>query len=224
LAVIAWRCTVAVQTMAYQPPAWAHITQATGRDNGAPDAPLPASPVKPLPPLRADGSAIGYDAGWNMTANPLTVSPTMETTISATPIMGFTIDEPAVSMALILEGRPRDHLFVGVASGFLVIREAGSYGIFPRFERRAGPVADCMVRLAVNGHRITSDLELTVAQRVMRDFAPAWFAFQPGLYRIEWAFGCWHGSDMSDLGRISVMLIEPGGAAARPLQATDIVR
>src|ERR1700688_3409501 len=63
LAAIVWGCIVAVQTRTYQPPAWAHYTPATSGDTGSPDAPLPARPEKPLPPLRADGSAIGYDSG-----------------------------------------------------------------------------------------------------------------------------------------------------------------
>jgi hypothetical protein len=224
LAAIAWGCIVAVQTRTYQPPAWAHYTPATSGDNGSPDAPHPISPARPLPPLRGDGSAIGYDAGWSMTANSVTISPTMEADVNATPITGFTIDEPTATMARILDGRPKDKLFVGVASGFLVIREANTYGIFPRFERPAGPLANCLVRLSINGRRITSNQALNVAQRVTQDYPPTWFEFQPGLYRIGWAFGCWHGNEMSDLGQISVMLVEPGGRPARPLQATDIVR
>jgi len=223
LAAIVWGCIGAVETKTYQPPAWAHYT-ATNRDNGSPDAPHPASPTKPLPPLRADGSAIGYDPGWSMTANPVTISPTMETNVNATPISGFTIDEPTATMAKILDGQPKDQLFVAVASGFLVIREVSTYGIFPRFERPAGPVANCLVRLTVAGHRITSNLQLSVVQRVTLDYTPTWFEFQPGLYRIGWVFGCWHGNEMSGLGQISVMLAEPGGRTARPLRATDIVR
>jgi hypothetical protein len=107
LAAIVWGCIVAVQTMTYQPPPWAHYAQATNWDNGSPDAPHPASPAKPLPPLRADGSAIGYDSGWNMTANPLTISPTMEADVGATPIIGFTIDEPTATMSRILDGDRR---------------------------------------------------------------------------------------------------------------------
>jgi hypothetical protein len=223
LAAIVWGCVVAVQTRTYQPPAWAHFT-ATNRDNGSPEAPHQASPARPLPPFRADGSAIGYDTGWSMTANPLTISPTMEADVNPTPIMGFTLDEPTATMARILDGRPKDQLFVSVASGFLVIREASTYGIFPRFERPAGPLADCLVRLTVNGHRITSNLMLNLAQRLTKDYPPTWFELQPGLYRIGWAFGCWHGNEVSDLGQISVMLVGPGGGTARPLQATDLVQ
>jgi hypothetical protein len=224
LGVIAWGCIGAVQTATYQPPAWGHYTEATDRDLGSQDAPRPASPTKPLPPLRADGSVIGYDPGWSMTANPMTVSPTMDADVKATPIVGFTIDEPTVTMARILDGRPKDGLFAGVASGLLVIREAGIYGVFPRLERPAGSLANCLVRLSAGGHRITSNLALNNAQRVTQDYTPAWFEFQPGLYKIGWAFGCWHGTEMSDLGQISVMLIEPGGHPARPLRAIDIVR
>jgi hypothetical protein len=221
LAAIVWSCIVAVQTKTDQPPAWAHYTRA---DYGSPDAPHQVRPARPLPPLRADGSAIGYDPGWSMTANSLTISPTMEADVNPTPIMGFAIDEPTVTMAQILDGRPKDQLFVGVALGFLVIREPSTYGIFPRFVGPAGPLADCLVRLTVNGHRITSNLNLNLAQRARKDYPQTWFEFQPGLYRIVWALGCWHGHEMSDLGQISVMLVKPGGGTARPLQATDIVR
>jgi hypothetical protein len=224
LAAIVWVCIADMRTETYQPPAWAHYTPPTNGDNGSPEAPHPASPVKPLPPLRADGSVIGYDPGWSMTANPVTVSPAMDADVSSTPIVGFTIDEPTASMARILDGRPKNKLFAGVASGFLVIRETGTYGVSPRLERPAGPSANCLVRLSVNGRRITSNLLLNVAQRATQDYPPAWFELQPGLYRIGWAFGCWNGNEMSDLGQISVMLVEPGGRAARPLGAADIVR
>ena len=224
LGAIAWVGVVAVQTATNQPPAWAKNTEVTTWDSGSRNAPHPASQTKPLPPLRADGSAIGYDPGWSMTANPMTVSQTMDADVKATPISGFTIDDPTVTMAQILDGRAKDGLFVGVGSGFLVIREAGTYGVFPRLERPAGPLANCLVRLTAGGHRITSNVSLNNAQRVSRDYAPAWFDFQPGLYKIAWAFGCWHGSEMSNLGQISVMLAEPGDGAARPLRAGDIVR
>jgi hypothetical protein len=222
LAAIVWGCIAALQTETYQPPAWAHYT-APNRNNGSPDAPQPASPAKPLPPLRADGSAIGYDPGWSMTANPVTISPTMEAVVNPTPVIGFTIDEPTATMARIRDAGPKDKLFVGVSSGFLIIREARTYGISPRFERPAGPLANCLVELTVNGHRLLSNYLLNVVRPVTRDYPPAWFEFQPGLYRIRWAFGCWHDNEMSDLGQISVMLTEPDGVA-RPLQATDIVR
>jgi hypothetical protein len=224
VAAIVWVCIADVQNTTYQPPPWAHNAEVSNRDNGSPDAPLSASPERPLPPLRADGSAIGYDPGWSMTANPLTVSPTMEVNVGATPITGFTLDEPTATMARILGERPKNQLFAAVSSGFLVIREAGTYGVFVRFERPAGPLADCTARLAVNGHRINSNVLLNVAQHEAQDYATGWFDFRPGLYKINWVFGCWRGNEMSDLGQISVMLIEPGGHAARPLRTNDIVR
>jgi hypothetical protein len=224
LAALVWACIGAAQTTTYQPPAWAHFTAASNRDKGSPEAPLQTSPARPLPPFRADGSAIGYDSGWSMTANPVTISPTVNAEVSATPITGFTINEPTVTMARMLDEAPKDKPFVGVASGFLVIREPTTYGVFARFERPAGPVGNCLVRLSVNGRRIISNLMLNLAIRLKRDYPPTWFELQPGLYRIEWAFGCWNGNGTSDLGQISVMLVEPGGSPARPLQATEIVR
>jgi hypothetical protein len=159
-----------------------------------------------------------------MTAYPLTVPATMDAEVVPTPIAGFTIDEPTVSMARLLDGRPKDKLFVVLASGYLVIREAATYGIFPRLERPAGPLANCLVRLSVNQRSLTRSLELSLAERVTLDHSPGWFRFQPGLYSINWVFGCWNGNEMSNLGQISVMLVEPGGRPARPLRAADIVR
>jgi hypothetical protein len=224
MAAIVWACIASVKPETHQPPPWAHFTPVTNGPNGSPDAPLPAPPAKPLPPLRADGSAIGYDAGWSVSANPVTISPTMEVEVRAPPLSGFTVDEPTVTMAQILAGRPKDQLFAGVSSGFLVVRETGTYGIFPRLERPPGPLANCLVRLTFNAHRINSTLLLNLVQRVTQDYPPGWFQLQPGLYRIGWAFGCWHGNEMSDLGQISVMFIEPGKPTPRPLRAIDIVR
>ncbi len=224
LAAIVWSGTAALRRETDQPPAWAHYTPATSVGHTAPDAPLTVGPAKPLPPLRADGSAIGYDPGWSATANPVTVSPTMDADVSATAITGFTIDEPTATLARIVDGRPKDRLFVAVASGYLVIRKAGTYGLSPRVERPAGPLATCLVRMSVNGRRINSNLLVNVVQRLAQDYAPTWFAFQPGLYKIDWAFGCWNGNEMSNQGQISVMLAEPGGVPARPLRAIDIVR
>jgi hypothetical protein len=224
LAAAVWNYIIPGPNVQHQPPAWAHYEKQTNENNGSPDAPLPANPTKPLPPLRADGSAIGYDSGWSMTANALTLDAAMETNISPVPITGFTIDEPAVNMAQMLAERPKDQLFIGISSAFLVIRKAGTYGIFPRFERRAGPLANCLVRFLVNGHRTISAVLLNVAQETTRDFPSAWLELRPGLYKIEWAFGCWHDNEMSDLGQISVMLVEPDSHTARPLRATDIVR
>jgi hypothetical protein len=221
LAVIVWDGVAAVQGTIYQPPAWAHVTSS---DNGSADAPRPASPVKPLPPLRADGSTIGYDHGWSITANAMIIRPTKEVDLNPTPIAGFSIDQPAVTMAQILNGGPKDKLFAAVSSGFLVIREAGTYGISVRFERPAGPVANCLVRLIVNDRRIFGNLNLDLAQQMTKDYPPAWFEFQRGLYEVKWVFGCWHDKAMSDLGQISVMLVEPGSHTARPLRATDIIR
>ena len=224
LAAIVWACISDVRTAPHEPPAWAHYTETTTRDRGTPDAPKPASPEKPLPPLRADGSAIGYDPGWSVTANPVTIKPPLDMTVEPAPIAGFTIAEPTVTMARLLKERPKDKLFAGVASGFLVIRQAGTYGIFARLERPAGPVAECMVRLVLGHESLSRNLRVNMAEPVIQDFESAWFAFQPGLYNISWAFGCWHANEMSDLGQISVMLIEPGSRTARPLRATDIVR
>jgi hypothetical protein len=224
LASIVWSCVSTVRTETYQPPAWAHYTRPANEDNGSPESPHPTSPVRPLPPLRADGSAIGYDSGWSMTVNPVTISPAMEVEVSRAPITGFILDELTATMARIRDEGPKDKLFVAVASGFLVIREGGTYGIFPHVERPAGPVANCLVRLAVNGRLTTSNIMLNVAQRVTRDYPPTWFEFEPGLYRIIWAFGCWQGNEVSDLGQIGVMLAGPDGHTARPVQATDIVR
>ena len=221
LAAIVWAGIGAMQNTPDQPPPWARVPEIT---NGSMDAPLAAIPAKPLPPLRADGSAIGYDPGWSITVNPLTVSPTMDVTVSATPITGFTVDEPTVTMARILAAGPKNQPVVAVSSGLLVIREAGTYGLFARFERPAGPPATCTVRLAVGGHRINTNVILNVVQHVAQDYPQGWFQLRPGLYKIEWAFGCWQGNDISDLGQISVMLVEPGGHTARPLRAGDIVR
>jgi hypothetical protein len=224
LAAIVWVCIGTERTATHQPPPWAHYTEPSKRDRGSPDAPKPAIPAKPLPALRADGSAIGYDPGWSVTANPVTLNRPVDANVGATPIDGFTLAEPTVTMARLLEGRPKNKLFAGVASGFLVIRQAGTYGISARLERTPGPLADCLVRFGMNRESLVRNLRLNMVQRVTVDYEPAWFALQPGLYSVGWAFGCWHGNEMSDLGQFSLMITEPGRHDARPLEAGDIVQ
>ncbi|MGA9868048.1 MAG: hypothetical protein WBQ75_16610 [Acetobacteraceae bacterium] len=166
----------------------------------------------------------GYEVGWRVTANPIQVSPTLDVNLQPIPLTAFSVDGPSVDMAQIAAGGPKGSLYVGVGSGFLAVRTAGVYALSVRVERPAAPIANCLVRMGFASRRIVSNLELAVVKDFSKAFDAARFDLQPGLYPIDWAFGCWHDHDVIGPGRMTVLVGHPGEPTLLPARFDDIVR
>lgn len=159
-----------------------------------------------------------------MTANSARVNPTMDVTVSPSPLTGFLLDGPRIEVAQLMAQKPEAPLYVGVGSGLLAVRTAGIYAVTARLERPAGPVAQCLTRLGFGPYRIVSNFGVDMVSDIATTFNVARFDLQPGLYPIEWAFGCWHEGAETALGRLTVLIGHPGEPAPVLARADDIVR
>ncbi len=192
-----------------------------GSDN---DQPHIVAPTKPLPPANADGGLPGYEPGWRVTTAPIQVSPTLDVDVKTTRLTGFVIDEPSAEMGQIIAGGPKEALYVGIGSGFLAVRTAGVYALSARIDRPAAQVADCLIRVVFGQRRIISNLEVAMTDDVSKAFDGARFDLRPGLYSIGWAFGCWHGQEVTGPGRVTFLVEQPGESTFRPARPDEIVR
>jgi hypothetical protein len=209
-----------------QPPSWAIVHPPTVPPS-ADNRPRTVQPDQPLPATDADGSLSGHQAGWTVTAHAMQFSPTLEATVAPSTLSTFNtffLEGPAIDMARIISAGPKDQLYVGNGAGFLAIREAGVYGLAVRLERPVGPVANCVMRLGFASGRIVARLELALAESTSKTFDGGRFDLQPGLYRINWGFGCWHEHEMSAPARMTVLVGHPGETAPQPARPGDIVR
>jgi hypothetical protein len=223
LAGAVWGCILALGGETSQPPRWA-VPQDPGTWSTSASQPQTIQPAKPLPPVGADGRLTGYELGWRVTTNPIVVSQTMDVDVKPTPLTAFFLDGPSVDMAQILPEAPNVSLYIGVGQGFLAIRTAGVYTLALRFERPAGPRADCLMRLGFGPRRIVSTLEAGVVRDLSITFDAVRFDLQPGLYPIGWAFGCWQNHEMIGPGRITLLVGHPGEQSISPARSDDFVR
>ena len=217
-----WGGVLGLKEVTYQPPNWAVPSKNESWHSDA-SQPQILQPAKPLPEAGPDGALVGHEAGWNVAAHPIQVSQTMDVNVKPNQLAGFTIKGPSVDMAQILAGGPKTPLYVGIGTGFFVVREPGIYALSLRFERPPGAVADCLTRLGFGPHRIVSNLSLNVSE-ASRKYATAWFDLRPGLYPIGWAFGCWHDSEVIGPGRMIILVSHPGETKLLPARPDDFVR
>jgi hypothetical protein len=223
LAGALWASTAALEGKTNQVPRWA-IPQGPDVWNTATDQPHTVEPTRPLPSISADGTLSGYAVGWRAAIAPIQVSPTLDVDVKATRLTGFVVDVPGVEMSQIIAEGPKDQLYVGVGSGFLVVRTAGVYALSARLERPAGGAANCLIRLGFGSHRIVSNLEVAMVDDVSKAFAAARFELRPGLYPLGWAFGCWHDQEVTAPGRMILLVGHPGEGTLLPARPDDIVR
>lgn len=208
------------------PPPWA-VVQRPAPPSSADAAPRVVQPNIKLPQINPDGSVAGYQMGWTVLAHPITVSATLNVEVEQPSLSNFNtffLDGPSVDMARILAAGPKDQLYVGTGSGFLVVRAAGIHALTARFERPAGSPASCLVRLAFGPARVISNLELELVNSVTRTFTGGRFDLQPGLYPISWAFGCWRDQQMMAPARMTLLVGHPGEETQQPARPWDIVR
>lgn len=204
-------------------PDWAKLPQSTDSWSAGAE-PHAVPPPPPLPPVGADGSFSGYEPGWRAAIHPVEIGATLDADVKPTPLSAFLLDGPAIELAPIVASGPKDSRFVGTGSGFLVIKTPGIYALSLRFERAAGPVADCLTRLAFGSRRIVSNLELANAGNTSKTYDAVSFNLQPGLYPIGWAFGCWRDKQAVGPGRITVLVGGTGDQALEPARPDDIIR
>lgn len=202
---------------------WAVPQRAAVWDTDA-ERPQAPQPAKPLPPIAADGTLTGYEAGWRLTTSPIQVSPTLDVDLKAVALTTFSLEGGSVDMAQIKDHGPKTSLYVGVGNGFLVVKDGGVYALSARLERPAASVADCLVRLGFGPRRIVSDLGVGISSELSKTFEPVRFSLQPGLFPIGWAFGCWHDGEVVGPGRMSLLISHPGERDLQPAGPGDIVR
>jgi hypothetical protein len=224
LACALWGSIQGLQQITYQQPAWATPRPAPQAWGDDPNQPQTVQPARPLPPTSADGILMGHEAGWNVVAKPIQISPTMDVNVGQDSLSGLSMTGLSIDMDHILAEGPKDTLYVAVGTGFFVVREPGIYALSLHFERPPGPVANCVTRLGFGPHRIGSHLSLDVVGRVSPGFETAWFDLRPGLYPAGWAFGCWHDKEVIGPGRITIMVSHPGEKTLLPARPDDFVR
>jgi hypothetical protein len=221
-----WAGYQAIPRTTEPPPSWAVVRSPT-MPTGAGDQPKTAQPARPLPPANPDGTLAGYQAGWIVTAHSVQITATMDANIDRSTLNGFNVFSlvgPDIDMARIAAAGPKNTSYIGIGSGFLVVREPGVYAMTASYERPAGPPASCLIRLGFGGGLVVANLELNLVNSSSRSFNVDRFDLQPGLYPILWAFGCWHEHEMSGLGRMHVLIAHPGEPTPLPARPGDIVQ
>jgi hypothetical protein len=223
LALGIWKSYLAVQAWTYRPPAWA-APQHSDTWNTASDQPQVVGPDQPLPPTGPNGTLAGYETGSRVTVNAIEVNSQMDVNLKPNPMSVFYLDGPSFDMKQIMGQGPQAHLYAAVGSNFLPVRTAGIYSLSARFDRQAGPPADCLIRLGFGSRRIVSTLEVDIIENVSKTFDAARFDLQPGLYKVAWAFTCWHEHDVIGPGRMTLLVSHPGESGLIPARPDDIVR
>jgi hypothetical protein len=221
LAGALWAGVQALDAPTRQLPQWATVRP--GPSYWSTDQPQTVQPAMALPPIRADGGLAGYEAGWQVTTNPIQVSPMMDVEVKPTPLTAFSLDGPSVDVAQLIAEQPQTSLYVGEGRGFLAVRTAGVYAITARIERPAGPIANCVMRMGFGPRRIMSNVRVGFGNETMTYDAPQ-FDLQAGLYPIIWVFGCWHDHEVVGPGRMTLLVGHPGDPMPLPARANDIVR
>lgn len=136
-----------------QPPAWA---SRAGKDQSWDSSTGVVTNVKPdarLPPVSVDGSLAGFSPGWEISTGQLEVN-ALDATLLPNRLTNFSSADLNLDMAAILANGPKNGpLYLGVGSAFLVIRNAGIYGLSAQLTRPAAEPANCLTRLAFGGQK-----------------------------------------------------------------------
>lgn len=220
IALAIWGGTLEVRRQTYPPP-WATRSEPSVWSSSA-DRPQALQPTWSL--TEASAVPAGFEPGWIVVAHPLEVGPTLDANVKPEVLTRSMLASGSVDMAQILAGGPQGRLYAGGGTGFFVARQSGVYAFAARFEHPPGPTANCVTRLGVGPHRVSANLELNVNGAFARDYRPAWFTLQPGLYPVAWVLGCWHDQQVTGTGRITLLVSHPGDNKLMPVRPDDIVR
>lgn len=223
VAAAIWFMIRALPAPIVQPPDWAKTSQASENWSTS-DEPHPVEPEAPIPPIGANGGLSGYAAGWRATIRAIEVSPTFNTDIKPTPLSAFTVDGSKIDLAQVIAAGPQTTKFVGVGSGFLVVRTSGIYSVSARFERPPGPAADCLIRLGFGPRRVVANYSLGFRGNDSKTFDAVRFDLQPGLYPMFWVLGCWRDQQNIGPGNLTVLVSHPGDQTLQAARPDEIVR
>ena len=204
-------------------PDWAMPAQASENWSTTGEAQT-MEPESPVPDAGANGGLSGYESGWRATIHAIEVSPTLTTDIKSKPLSVFTVDGATIDLAQIIAAGPQNTKFVGVGSGFLVVRTPGIYSLSARFERPAGPSADCLIRFGFGSRKVVATYALGFRGNDSRTFDAARFDLRPGLYPVFWVLGCWRDQQAIGPGSLTVLISHPSEQVLQAARPNDIVR
>lgn len=219
--------------------AWTALSFGTpgrsGRQGDAPwvrwDRPVPQDGqpytdqrVIPLPATDAGGHIAGSRPGWLGAIMPITVDATGDADVLPTRLATFTLDQPDISLASLLEEGPPTGLYVGVLRSFFVIPAAGIYAFSVRLTRSDTRSAECLVRLGSAHHRMVRSIVLHAAGHAVLDFPATEFRLERGLLFLSTAVGCWRGDQVVGAGDLIVTVRAPGERTMAPAAASSLIR
>ncbi len=212
-----------IGTVAHASPPWAALVSKPDVW-GTGDQPQSVTPAHPLPAVGSDGTLMGMTRGWQAVINAVKIGPLLEVKIEPTPLDGFTFEGPGLDMDRVLDMHPAEQMYVAKGLAYLAVKTSGVHALSLRLERPAGRATDCVAGLAFAGHKVYSEISPNLVNDVSRTFDPAHFDLQPGLYRLEWVFGCWHDRVEAGPGRMTLLIQHPGEDLLQPANSDEIVR
>lgn len=221
LAFGVWQTGLIFYGLTHKPPAWAVRNQ--GAWSAASDHPYAVRPDRPLPPAGPDGALAGYETGWQVTLNPIEVNSLMDVNVKLSAVKAFHLDGPTVDMERVIGEAPKTDLYTALGSNALAVKKSGVYGLTAQFKRPAAPQANCLIRLGFGTHRIVSAVMTSVVTDSSETFDTPKFQLEPGLYRIGWAFTCWHDGALVGPGQLTLLVRHPDEDALAPARPDDIV-
>jgi hypothetical protein len=186
--------------------------------------PFTEAPTASLPRSDASGGYVGFRPGWTGGIHPISVDATLEVNVSGSVLGSFTLDQPTVLLARILDAGPPTGLFVGIGRTFFVVQTPGLYAFSARLTRAGTQSANCLVRLASSHHQMLRNVVLNSAGDAVLNFPATEFRLEPGLFLLQVAAGCWRGDHMVGPGEMTVMVRHPGESVMKPAMADEITR
>jgi hypothetical protein len=186
--------------------------------------PFREAPAMALPRTDASGRFVGLQPGWLGTIQPMSVDATMDANVSGSVLTDFTLDQPVIPLARILDAGPPTGLFVGTTRAFFVVQTPGSYAFSLRLARSGTQSADCLVRFTSTKHRMVRSINLNTNGQAVLTYPPREFRLEPGLLVLEVGVGCWRGDHMVGSGDVTVMVRHPGELTLQPAAADELIR
>jgi hypothetical protein len=124
LAALVW--AVVLQRAQHAPAAegdapWARWTRPVPQEV----QPFTEAPSAALPQTDASGRFVGFQLGWLGAIHPMSVDRTLDANVLDSVLATFTLDQPTIPLARVLDAGPPTGLFVGAAKAFFVVQTPG---------------------------------------------------------------------------------------------------
>ena len=188
------------------------------------DRPRTEAPLARLPPVDTEGGLQGFTPGWLGSIHHAEVTPTLDVKVEDEATSGFMLNTSSIGVEKIIEKAPTRGISVGIEGAALAVRDAGRTTLALRLDRSDGATANCLLRMAINGHRIVSSYEINLAPFASKTLDPVSLELQPGLYSIAIGFGCWREQQMVGSARLSVLIRRPGEPSLHSVGPDEILR